>query len=109
LRPWLPKSVVSLNEVLPLKSMIQTSPALRGISPVIHDIDLQDDEAVQTEDTATMWASRITGAIGAIFVPPALIIWAARPGHYRLVLAFLIVAMLAAIIHSYTFENGGLH
>jgi hypothetical protein len=59
------------------------------------------------ERLATIWVSRLTGAISAIFVLIALALWASRHGHYRLVLAFLVVAMFAAILHTYTFENGG--
>jgi hypothetical protein len=38
----------------------------------------------------------------------ALVAWLARHGHYRLVLAFLIVALFASILHSYTFEDGDI-
>jgi hypothetical protein len=36
----------------------------------------------------------------------ALVLWALRANHYRPVLALLTIAMFAAILHSYTFENG---
>ena len=58
------------------------------------------------EQRATVWAGRITGIVGVICVLLALSVWATRHGHYRLVLAFLVVAMFCAILHSYTFENG---
>jgi heme A synthase len=61
----------------------------------------------EPEDVATIWVSRITGLVGGFFLILALAIWAGRQGHYRLVLAFLTIAMLCAILHSYTFENGG--
>jgi hypothetical protein len=75
-------------------------------------LDEQDPAAVtssdqEPEDIATLWVSRITGLVGGFFLILALAIWAGRQGHYRLVLAFLTIAMLCAILHSYTFENGG--
>jgi hypothetical protein len=36
----------------------------------------------------------------------ALVVWHYHTNHYRLVLALLIVAMFAAILHSYVFEDG---
>jgi hypothetical protein len=101
--------VVSLNEVLLLKSMTQSAPSVRSYLPAIHDIDLVDAQESPAENTANIWTSRITGAIGAVFLALGLLIWASRPGHYRLVLAFLVIAMLAAILRSYTFENGVSH
>ncbi len=67
---------------------------------------LSGGETHPPERAATVWVSRITGAASAIFVILALLVWAGRHGHYRLVLAFLVIAMFAAILHSYTFENG---
>jgi heme A synthase len=73
--------------------------------------DEQDPATVSPEhdqeDVATVWVSRITGLVGGFFLILALAIWAGRQGHYRLVLAFLTIAMLCSILHSYTFENGG--
>jgi uncharacterized membrane protein len=64
-------------------------------------------ESHPPDRTTTVWVSRLTGIVSAIFVILALLVWAGRQGHhYRLVLAFLVIAMFAAILHSYTFENG---
>ena len=60
------------------------------------------------ERSATIWVSRITSFVGLVCLSLALIEWAFRPGHYRTVLALLVVAMFAAILHSYTFENGSV-
>ncbi|MBV9282225.1 MAG: hypothetical protein JOZ41_19255 [Chloroflexi bacterium] len=60
-----------------------------------------------SEPTATVWVSRITSAIGGVCLIIALTLWLLRPDHYRPVLALLTIAMFAAILHSYTFENGG--
>lgn len=65
-----------------------------------------DAESHSPEQMATVWVSRLTGIVSAVFVILALLVWAGRHGHYRLVLAFLVIAMFAAILHSYTFENG---
>jgi hypothetical protein len=56
---------------------------------------------------ANLWVARITTLIGLACLVLALVEWAIRPNHYRLVLALLVIAMFAAILHSYTFENGG--
>lgn len=55
---------------------------------------------------ATVWAGRIARVVGAMCLLAALLEWATRPGHLRPVLALLIIAMFAAILHSYTFEGG---
>jgi hypothetical protein len=60
----------------------------------------------EPERLATIWVSRITGLVSALFVLLALAVWEFRHGHYRLVLGCLVIAMFAAILHSYTFENG---
>jgi L-asparagine transporter-like permease len=90
--------------------MIQNVPSLREVAPAAQiagsQIEIEEVQETQTVDVATMWASRITGAVCAVFLPLALVTWAVHQNHYRLVLAFLIVAMLAAILHSYTFDNG---
>ncbi|HZS94355.1 MAG TPA: hypothetical protein VFA78_06140 [Chloroflexota bacterium] len=52
------------------------------------------------------WVNRVTGVLGLISLVIALTIWFVRTNHYRLVLVFLVIAMFAAILHSYTFENG---
>jgi phage shock protein PspC (stress-responsive transcriptional regulator) len=62
--------------------------------------------APASDRAATIWVHRITGVVGGICLALGLAVWFVRPGHYRLVLAFLVVAMFAAILHSYTFENG---
>jgi hypothetical protein len=54
------------------------------------------------ERAATVWVSRLTFALGVLTLIAALATWAGREGHYRFVLALLIVAMFAAILHSYT-------
>jgi len=58
------------------------------------------------ERSATIWVTRITGLIGVLALTLALAVWLARPNHYRFVLAVLMIAMFAAILHSYTFEDG---
>ncbi len=58
------------------------------------------------EHSPTIWVSRITAVVGAVCLFSALFIWQHRQYHYRWVLALLIVAMFAAIIHSYVFEDG---
>jgi hypothetical protein len=73
-------------------------------------VEVEDDAAAAIEPTvdriATVWVSRITSIVGLLCLAFALSVWAVRPGHYRFVLALLTVAMFAAILHSYTFENG---
>lgn len=71
------------------------------------DDDVAPDQVAAEGTPGSVWVSRLTGAVGAIFLLLALAAWLFRPGHYRLVLALLIVALFASIIHSYTFENGG--
>jgi len=70
-------------------------------------IGVVPNEARPEERVATVWVSRSTFVIGALFLALALLAWLFRHGHNRLVLAFLMVALLASILHSYTFENGG--
>jgi hypothetical protein len=73
-------------------------------------IEVEEDAAAPVDATvdriATIWVSRITSVVGLLCLAIALAVWAYRPGHYRFVLALLTVAMFAAILHSYTFENG---
>ena len=61
---------------------------------------------VNPESIATTWVSRFTFIAGGLCLLTALSIWLWRPNHYRLVLVLLTVAMFAAILHSYTMENG---
>jgi hypothetical protein len=70
-------------------------------------IEVVSDQALPEERAATVWVSRITFVVGAAFLVLALLAWLFRHGHNRLVLALLIVALVASILHSYTFENGG--
>lgn len=87
--------------------MMQNIPPLREISTEpTEPFEMTTEIAEASERLATIWTHRITGAAGAICLLVALGVWAGRPGHYRLVLALLTVAMFAAIIHSYTFEDG---
>lgn len=83
------------NNVTPLTT---TPPQSTGAASV--------PEPQPPERIAAVWVSRLTGIVSAVFVVMALVVWAGRHGHYRLVLAFLVIAMFAAILHSYTFENG---
>ncbi len=55
---------------------------------------------------ASVWVGRITSIIGLICLGLALVEWEVRPGHLRTVLALLTIAMFAAILNSYSFENG---
>jgi hypothetical protein len=90
---------------------MRNAPPLTGTGPVDSEqhslIEVVPDEAVPEERTATVWVSRITFVVGAAFLMLALLAWLFRHGHNRLVLALLIVALVASILHSYTFENGG--
>lgn len=92
-------------ELLP---MMQNTPPLTPFPP---QTQVEDDTAGRTgqsaERMAAVWVSRITSVAGIICLAIALSVWMVRPGHFRFVLALLTVAMFAAILHSYTFENGG--
>jgi uncharacterized membrane protein len=68
--------------------------------------DLEAAPPLPAERTAAVWVSRLTSVLGLLCLAIALSVWAARPGHFRFVLAMLIIAMFAAVLHSYTFENG---
>lgn len=90
-------------------TMQNPNPPILNISPQVNG---EGEDGVGTpeaahEPMATLWVSRVTSAVGAICLALALTLWLLRPEHYRLVLALLTVAMFAAILHSYTFENGG--
>jgi len=89
--------------------MMQNTPPLLDVSQGLDDEVDETPLTIQEIDErmATVWVNRITGAVGGLCLLLGLSIWLARPGHYRLVLAFLTVAMFASILHSYTFENGG--
>jgi hypothetical protein len=69
------------------------------------DTDVVSSE-IGRDRVATIWVAYATRIIGAICLALALLEWAFRSGHYRPVLALLTVAMFAAILHSYTFEDG---
>lgn len=90
---------------------MRTTSPLTGTGPVESEqhslIEVVPNDAVVEERTATVWVSRITFVVGAAFLVLALLAWLFRHGHNRLVLALLIVALVASILHSYTFENGG--
>ncbi|MGH2449628.1 MAG: hypothetical protein ACRDFS_13635, partial [Chloroflexota bacterium] len=47
----------------------------------------------------------LTGIVGGVFLVVAFSLWLLRPGHNRLVLGFLVIAMFCAILHAYAFEN----
>jgi hypothetical protein len=49
--------------------------------------------------------SRITGIVGICLLVTALFAWVLRPGHYRLVLLILILAMFLAILHNYSIDG----
>ncbi len=87
---------------------MQNAPSLTEITPIANheEVDLESSEELTPERRVTLWVNRLTGVVGAIFLLLALVAWLARHGHYRLVLAFLIVALFASILHSYTFEDG---
>jgi hypothetical protein len=73
----------------------------------LHDArELEAPPPVAVERAAAVWVSRLTSVVGLLCLAVALSVWAARPGHFRFVLAMLIIAMFAAVLHSYTFENG---
>jgi hypothetical protein len=87
---------------------MQNVPSLRDVSltPVDQESVAAESAEITPERTAAVWVNRFTGLIGVVFLALALVAWFTRHGHYRLVLAFLIVALFASILHSYTFENG---
>jgi cytochrome bd-type quinol oxidase subunit 1 len=89
--------------------MRQNVPPLSDIPPTTESHALVDASQIEVtpERMATVWVGRMTFLVGGICLMAAFAVWLLRPGHYRLVLAFLIVAMFMAILHSYTFENGG--
>ncbi len=90
-----------------LKPMMQSTSPLAGIAPDLDTQGVSAPTALTIEDRiATIWVGRITRIVGAICLVLAIIEWAFRQGHYRTVLALLTLAMFAAILHSYTFEDG---
>ncbi|MGI8825493.1 MAG: hypothetical protein ACR2JC_07595 [Chloroflexota bacterium] len=89
-----------------MKQVTQNTVPLIEIQPVRNEIDPADQATIELEIEVVNWYRRITGAVGGSFLFAALLYWAARPGHYRPVLVLLIVAMLAAILHTYAFEDG---
>jgi len=90
---------------------VQNLPApevrLAEVDATKDDEEVVDDAVIAEGSPGSVWVSRITGMVGALFLLLALAAWFLRHGHLRLVLALLIVALFASIIHSYTFENGG--
>ncbi|MGH2442183.1 MAG: hypothetical protein ACRDFX_03340 [Chloroflexota bacterium] len=84
---------------------------MQSTTPLIdaEDLDITQSAVINGKrtSTATIWVSRVTSVLGLICLALALIEWAWRPGHLRTVLAFLIVAMFAAILRSYSFEDLG--
>lgn len=87
--------------------MMQSTSPLAGITPDLDTQGVSAPAALTIEDRiATIWVGRITRLVGAICLAFALIEWQFRQGHFRTVLALLTVAMFAAILHSYTFEDG---
>lgn len=87
---------------------MQNVPPLTEVSNIPDDEGLIEDQVAELAPgrEATIWVSRITFIVGAIFLGLALLAWLFRQHHYRLVLAFLIVALFASILHSYVVENG---
>ena len=87
---------------------MQRATSLSEIAPIVNDEEIvsESPEDFAPERRVTVWVNRLTGLIGAIFLLLALVAWFARHGHYRLVLALLIVALFSSILHSYTFEDG---
>jgi len=91
-----------------LEQITQSTPPLIDITPASRagaELPQPTSAVAQAEQKAIDWYSRITGGISAVFLVAALVLWRLRPEHYRLTLGILIVAMLGAILHSYTFEN----
>lgn len=61
------------------------------------------------ERAASVWVSRLTGIVGAVTLIAALVVWFARYGHYRFVLALFTVAMFCAILHTYVMDEPHLN
>lgn len=88
---------------------MQNASSLTEITPIADQEEIDSSpEELTPERRVTLWVNRLTGVVGAVFLLLALVAWLARHGHYRLVLAFLIVALFASILHSYTFEDGDI-
>jgi heme A synthase len=87
---------------------MQNASSLTEITAIVQDEEITEasPEELAPERRVTLMVNRITGLIGAVFLLLALLTWFARSGHYRLVLALLLVALFASILHSYTFEDG---
>lgn len=88
--------------------VMQRAPSLTEIAPIVNDKETVSEfpDVFAPERRVTVWVNRLTGLIGAVFLLLALVAWFSRHGHYRLVLALLIVALFSSILHSYTFEDG---
>jgi hypothetical protein len=84
---------------------MQDSPTIVDISPRPEDGEEVETVDLAPERIANIWVGRITSIVGGICLVLALSLWLLRPEHYRTVLALLVVAMFAAILHSYTFED----
>lgn len=89
-----------------MKQITQETIPLIDIAPVHRELDPVEQPTVEIEVQVVDWFRRITGIVGGVFLVLALVVWAARPYHYRPVLALMTIAMLAAILHSYAFEDG---
>jgi hypothetical protein len=85
--------------------MRQEIPPLTEVRHVQIDVNGGPPGFFSQQRVETVWVSRITGILGAAFLIIALTFWTFRPGHLRLVLAFLVLAMFAAVLHSYTFDS----
>jgi cytochrome bd-type quinol oxidase subunit 1 len=84
---------------------MQDSPTIVNISPKPEGIEEVETVDLAPERLANIWVGRITSIVGGICLTLALMLWLIRPDHYRPVLALLVVAMFAAILHSYTFDD----
>jgi len=86
---------------------MQHSPRF-DVTPNMEDQHEESLDAVEMsqERLTTVWVSRVTSVVGGICLLCGLALWLVRPEHYRLVLVLLTIARFAAILNSYTFENG---
>lgn len=90
-----------------MKQVTQDTVPFIEIQTVRNEIDPTDQTTVQIEIEVVNWYRRITGIVSGVFVALAMLTWALRPYHYRPLLALFTIAMMAAILHSYAFEDGG--
>lgn len=82
-------------------------PPISDLQPISAATIKIDAAIVEETRAASLWVARITRIVGAACLLLALVEWAGRPGHLRTVLALLTIALFAAILHSYTFEDVG--